>query len=445
MYLMGMGKLVVILLLLLMAVPLVALPLHVQAETKTITVPDDYSSIQEAITRAHPGDTVYVKAGDYNGSLIIKKSIALIGQKGARINSWVIDVQPAILVTANNVTIKGLTIDNPNLSPPWKVKRGIHLLGATNCLIENNTITHVDNEGIWLYQSTNNTINHNTINGVNNGISVGASSNNTLTGNILRNNWQAIAIYSESHNNTATGNDLYNNHYGIAVSDGYGNQFNENNIFGSDVGLQIGGVAHNNHFIHNNFVNTKNVDSTLGYVNSTNFFDNGAEGNYYSDYYGADLNGDGVGDTPYQIVAQGLDFLDRYPLMQQWTGTSLPPVISIFSPVENATYSSEDVLLNFTVSKPIAEIKYSLDGAATVATTENLTLTKLGNGNHNLTVFATGLSGNEAQPKTVNFTVTKPPLQLDSIVLLATVPILVVILVGVALLLLRKRRLVKKP
>lgn len=445
MYLIGMGKLVAILLLLLMAVSLIALPLPVQAENKTVTVPDDYSSIQEAITRAHPGDTVYVRTGDYNGSLIIKKSIALIGQKGARINSWVIDVQPAILVTANNVTIKGLTIDNPNLSPSWKVKRGIHLLGAANCIIENNTITHVDNEGIWLYQSTNNTINHNTISGVNNGISVGASSNNTLTGNILRSNWQAIATYSESHNNTVTGNDLYNNHYGIAVSDGYGNQFSENNIFGSDGGLQIGGVAYNNHFIHNNFVNTKNVDSTLGYVNSTNFFDNGAEGNYYSDYHGADLNGDGVGDSPYQIVAQGLDFLDRYPLMQQWTGTALPPVISIFSPVENTTYFSEAVLLNFTVSKPIAEMKYSLDGAATVTVNENLTLSKLANGNHKLTLYATGITDNEAQPKTVNFTISKPPLQPDSIALLAAIPLLVVLVVGVAVLLLRRRRLIQKP
>ena len=121
---MSMGKPLVILFLLILAISLVVLPLPVHAEAKTITVPDDYSSIQEAINKADPGDTVYVKAGDYNGSLNHKKINSLVGEKGARINNWVITVQPAILVTATNVTIKGLTIDNPSISPPWQVKAG---------------------------------------------------------------------------------------------------------------------------------------------------------------------------------------------------------------------------------------------------------------------------------------------------------------------------------
>jgi parallel beta-helix repeat protein len=42
-------------------------------------------------------------------------------------------------------------------------------------------------------------------------------------------------------------------------------------------------------------------------------WDNGAAGNFWSDYNGTDTNGDGVGDSPYVI-----DILnrDRYPLMQ---------------------------------------------------------------------------------------------------------------------------------
>jgi nitrous oxidase accessory protein len=143
-----MVKPAVILILSIFALSLVALPLPVHAEAKTITVPTNYTTIQEAINKAESGDTVYIKTGDYNGSLVIKKSIALIGEKGARISQWAIDVQPAILVTANNVTIKGLIIDNPSISQPWKIKRGIHLLGATNCLIQNNTIRHCDQEGI---------------------------------------------------------------------------------------------------------------------------------------------------------------------------------------------------------------------------------------------------------------------------------------------------------
>ncbi|MDD3792425.1 MAG: hypothetical protein PHY74_04775, partial [Candidatus Bathyarchaeota archaeon] len=42
-------------------------------------------------------------------------------------------------------------------------------------------------------------------------------------------------------------------------------------------------------------------------------WDDGKEGNYWSDYTGTDDNTDGIGDTPYIIDALNQD---RYPLMQ---------------------------------------------------------------------------------------------------------------------------------
>jgi len=45
---------------------------------------------------------------------------------------------------------------------------------------------------------------------------------------------------------------------------------------------------------------------------STNFWDNGKEGNYWGNYNGSDMNGDGICDTPYVIDASNQD---NYPLM----------------------------------------------------------------------------------------------------------------------------------
>jgi nitrous oxidase accessory protein len=52
----------------------------VKASSKTITVPDDYSTIQAAIAKASGGDTVFVRSGSYPGGIVIDKPISLRGE-----------------------------------------------------------------------------------------------------------------------------------------------------------------------------------------------------------------------------------------------------------------------------------------------------------------------------------------------------------------------------
>ena len=95
----------------------------VKAESKTIIVPDDYPTIQEAIDNANSGDTVFVRNGTYytdayldGDGLTIGKSISLIGedsQKTILKPDWQGRYGPyaGILITADKVEISGFTIN----------------------------------------------------------------------------------------------------------------------------------------------------------------------------------------------------------------------------------------------------------------------------------------------------------------------------------------------
>jgi parallel beta-helix repeat protein len=52
----------------------------VNAQPNTIVVPDDYQTIAEAVDNAFPGDTVFVRTGNYTGGIALNKPITLKGE-----------------------------------------------------------------------------------------------------------------------------------------------------------------------------------------------------------------------------------------------------------------------------------------------------------------------------------------------------------------------------
>ncbi|MFA7375848.1 MAG: right-handed parallel beta-helix repeat-containing protein, partial [Methanothrix soehngenii] len=99
----------------------------------TITVQSG-ESIQEAIDQARSGDVIEVMSGTYQGTLDIKKEVALMGIDSGE-GMPVIDagsILGSVFMTANNSQISGFKIVNPNGD-------GIDVTSSHNT-ISNNTI-----------------------------------------------------------------------------------------------------------------------------------------------------------------------------------------------------------------------------------------------------------------------------------------------------------------
>jgi hypothetical protein len=80
------------------------------------------------------------------------------------------------------------------------------------------------------------------------------------------------------------------------------------------------------------------------------------------------------------------------------------PNVTVVS-IENKTYDSANVPLDFAVNESVSRIAYSLDGKENVSIAGNSTLTGLSNGVHNVTVYAWDEAGNVAVSETMAFSV----------------------------------------
>lgn len=130
-------------------------------------------------------------------------------------------------------------------------------------------------------------------------------------------------------------------------------------------------------------------------------------------------------DGGYVVAGAGLSYSSFLTKISP-EPTIQPLVVSVLSP-KSEIYSTSDVSLMFSVNEPISWIGYSLDGQAEVTIAGNITLSGLSMGEHNLTVSAQDLTGQNWSSDIIEFTIeARFPTEL----IIASVAVVVVVCVG---------------
>ena len=199
--------------------------------------------LQNAIDLAQSGDTLLLTSGMYTGSIDINKSLTLSGKKSSIIHGE--DSSHVIIITAPDVTIKGLSIQHSGTvlededSGIFITEQGDHALvennflehnqigvylkGPENAIVSNNVIIgsqfHRVNDrgnGVYLWNTPGSIIKNNVIRYGRDGIFVNASRNNIFSGNHMSNLRFAIH-YMYANDSEVSNNISVNNHVGFAL------------------------------------------------------------------------------------------------------------------------------------------------------------------------------------------------------------------------------------
>jgi outer membrane protein assembly factor BamB/nitrous oxidase accessory protein NosD len=305
----------------------------------------DYRTIQAAIDAAPPGATIWIAPGIYNESLVINKTLTLVGKVGSSpiFSGGGSGTAITLLAGASGSIIAGIVITN------WD--RGILVANSANCKIYDNIMSVMKKNGI-------------TVEGSN-------AASNLIYSNIFQENAIAINLTASSAKNTIYKNIVTSNAIGLKLESG-GNVIYANSIAQNEIGINVSS-SNGNIIYHNNFIGNKVQISNTS--STSNTWDNGypSGGNYWGEcawvdkYKGSVQNqpgSDGVNDTGYAIDQNNID---RYPLLQPFSRHDIG--------ITNVLTSKTVVAKGFTLYVDVRILNYGVhDETFTVTVYANTTI-----------------------------------------------------------------------
>lgn len=271
----------------------------------------EFSNIKDAVDWAVGGDTIRVMSGTYTDNIRIDKKLTLIGVDsggGAPVIAAPAKAN-AIEIVADGCSVQGFTIQGSSGGSAIRIS-------SDSNSIRHNTLK--DNaEGITLVSADKNSILSNTITGNNRaGIALSSSNGNTLESNTVRENAIGITMDADSRSNTVSRNVFANRLNVVSKS--------PSSLWSTPFTYQY---------------------TYLGTASQSRM------GNYWNDYTGKDLNGNGIGDVPYptRTSDEGTGTstdpysADEYPLMDP---------VDYYTSVTVASGAAATIPVTPTLSRP---------------------------------------------------------------------------------------------